>query len=70
MPSNDFYFYSNGKDVSLEFVENRGLIALQGPERANVLQQLTPVDLTNMAFTTSTLSSIAGVEDCRITRCG
>ena len=70
IPSNDFYFYSNGKHVNLEFVRNRGLIALQGPESAKVLQQLTPVDLTKMAFMTSTTNSIAGIENCRITRCG
>ena len=54
----------------MEFIEDRGLIALQGPESAKVLQPLTSVDLSQMAFMTGATSSIAGVGDCRITRCG
>ena len=63
-------YISNGKDVSLEFLEERGLIALQGPESAKVLQHLTSVELSTMAFMTGATGSIAGVDDCRITRCG
>ena len=62
--------YRNGQDVSLEFMEDKGLIALQGPESAKVLQDLTSVDLSKMAFMTGATTSIAGVEGCRITRCG
>ena len=51
-------------------METHGLIALQGPESAKVLQSLTSVDLSKMAFMTGATSSIAGVGDCRITRCG
>ena len=51
-------------------MENRGLIALQGPESAKVLQALTSVDLSKMAFMTGETSVIAGFGDCRITRCG
>ena len=54
----------------MEFMENRGLIALQGPESSKVLQPLTSVDLSKMAFMTGETSAIAGVGDCRITRCG
>ena len=64
------YHCSDGKDVSLEFIADRGLIALQGPESVKVLQSLTPTDLTKLAFMTSTVDSVAGVENCRITRCG
>ena len=63
-------YIRNGKDVSLEFLEERGLIALQGPESAKVLQHLTSVELSTMAFMTGATGSIAGVDDCRITRCG
>ena len=51
-------------------MEDRGLIALQGPESAKVLQHLTSVDLSKMAFMTGLTASIADVENCRITRCG
>lgn len=51
-------------------MENHGLIALQGPESAKVLQPLTSVDLSKMAFMTGETSDIAGVGNCRITRCG
>ena len=51
-------------------METHGLIALQGPESAKVLQPLTSVDLSKMAFMTGETTEIAGVGNCRITRCG
>ena len=44
-------FKAAGGDVSMEVVEGGGLMALQGPQAADVLQRLAPsVDLTKMAF--------------------
>ena len=59
-----------GKDVSLEFGDDRGLIALQGPEAAAVLQSVTSIDVSKLSFMTSALAKVGDVEGCRITRCG
>ncbi|XP_053209734.1 aminomethyltransferase, mitochondrial-like [Panonychus citri] len=60
-----------GKDVTIEFINDQySLIALQGPEAANCLQSHVDCDLNSLYFMYSTIGSIAGVADCRITRCG
>eukprot|EP00091_Calanus_sinicus_P013269 TRINITY_DN29488_c0_g1_i1.p1 TRINITY_DN29488_c0_g1~~TRINITY_DN29488_c0_g1_i1.p1 ORF type:complete len:253 (-),score=58.23 TRINITY_DN29488_c0_g1_i1:73-831(-) len=59
-----------GKDVTLEFIEDRGLVALQGPTMMTCLQPLTNIDLSKLGFMTSTVGVVAGIEGCRITRCG
>lgn len=59
-------------NVKIRFFEpsERALIALQGPKAAECLQKLTNVDLSKLYFMNSTLGSVAGVDTCRITRCG
>jgi aminomethyltransferase len=57
-------------DVELEFLNDRGLIAVQGPEAAQLVEAISKVNMTAMPFMASTMGSVAGVEDCRITRCG
>ena len=59
---------AQGKDVTLEFIEDRGLVALQGPTMMQCLQPLTITDLTQLSFMTSVLTDVAGVGDCRVTR--
>lgn len=63
---------AKGKDVDIRFLnpEERALLAVQGPDTAKVLQPLTDVDLSRLYFMESTLATVAGVSDCRITRCG
>ena len=39
-----------GKDVTLEFIEDRGLVALQGPSMTACLQPLVDSDLTKLGF--------------------
>ncbi len=57
-------------DVRIEVLE-RALLALQGPESARVLQRLLDFDLTGLKFMKSRVGvNIAGIEDCRVTRCG
>lgn len=60
-------------DVTMEYLEDTmQLLALQGPGAAVAIQKLLPAgfDLVNMAFMTGTLTTLDGVEGCRITRCG
>lgn len=59
----------DGKDVVVE-VQERGLLALQGPKMVNALQPLVEIDLSKLPFMTSRETSLLGVKDCRITRCG
>ena len=44
---------SEGRDVHIDFLTDRGLIAVQGPGMASALQPLTDIDLTNLTFMTS-----------------
>jgi aminomethyltransferase len=43
----------------------------QGKGAKNALQKLAPgIDVAKMNFMTSTVASVAGISDCRVTRCG
>ncbi|CAG9859110.1 unnamed protein product [Phyllotreta striolata] len=59
-------------DIEIKFYEpsERSLIALQGPKASEALSSLTDVDLAGFYFMNSTIGDVAGVKDCRITRCG
>ncbi|KAI1303079.1 Aminomethyltransferase, mitochondrial [Halotydeus destructor] len=65
-----YAFRAKGKDVSLEYMDTSGLVALQGPLAASALQNLVEYDLTKQGFMTTKVSTVAGVNNCRITRCG
>ena len=54
----------------MEFGDDRGLIAVQGPEAAKVLESVVDVNMANIGFMTSVTGKVVGVPDCRITRCG
>ncbi|XP_056116868.1 aminomethyltransferase, mitochondrial [Rhinichthys klamathensis goyatoka] len=62
-------FKSAGHDVNLEFMEE-SLIALQGPSMAQVLQKGVGDDLRKLTFMTSVLTTVFGIQGCRVTRCG
>ncbi len=65
------FFISQSMDVTLEVLEDRSLLALQGPSAAEALSGLLPkVDLSKMGFMRSAQAELAGVTDCRVTRCG
>lgn len=62
---------ARGKDVTLVTKDNSSLIAVQGPAMQRVLQPLVPkVNLRELYFMNSVEATVAGVEGCRITRCG
>eukprot|EP01083_Nonionella_stella_P172748 593822_1 len=64
-------FCSNGGDVSMEFMREHSLIALQGPKAAEVLQHLAPsLDVASILFFRSVNLKLAGCGDCVVTRCG
>ena len=63
--------YSQGKDVTVEILEARGLIAIQGPESSLALAAVAPqLRLDKMKFMTTAVTDVAGFENCRVTRCG
>eukprot|EP00636_Phaeomonas_parva_P011534 CAMPEP_0118881804 /NCGR_PEP_ID=MMETSP1163-20130328/21180_1 /TAXON_ID=124430 /ORGANISM="Phaeomonas parva, Strain CCMP2877" /LENGTH=401 /DNA_ID=CAMNT_0006818673 /DNA_START=42 /DNA_END=1247 /DNA_ORIENTATION=+ len=67
----DKYLAEFTGDCTYEYHHTQNLVALQGPASAAVLQRLVgdQIDLTRMAFMTTTEATIAGAE-CGVTRCG
>ncbi|XP_058824457.1 uncharacterized protein LOC131685067 [Topomyia yanbarensis] len=65
-------FKANGKDVSVSFLpsDEQSLLAIQGPSAVTTLQKLCTTDLSRLFFMNTISDTIAGVEKCRITRCG
>ncbi|KAF8606611.1 glycine cleavage system T protein [Ceratobasidium sp. AG-I] len=58
-----------GKEVHIEVLENWGLIALQGPKAAEVLQKLTSYDVPSLLFGRSAYMDITGIQ-CHVARGG
>lgn len=65
-------FKKLGKDVSVEFLDSdqRALIALQWPTSVTALEDISSLSFKELYFMQTQVSNIAGVDDCRITRCG
>ena len=60
-----------GGDVHMDYQETQQLLGIQGPAAASVLAPLVKgVDVTKMLFMTGVDVAIAGIEGCRVTRCG
>lgn len=57
-------------DVELKTLDGNGILALQGPESAAVLSKLCDIDLSTFSFMTGRTATIAGIQDCFITRSG
>jgi len=57
-----------GNDVDIEVLEDQALLALQGPQAAEVMSRLTKID-DDMIFMTAASLNIDGVE-CFVTRSG
>lgn len=64
-------FQRNGKIVNLQYLDplERGLIALQGPTAAQVLQNLVDFDLKKLKFMNCIQTKISNIET-RLSRCG
>lgn len=62
-------FNAAGGDVAIEHLEDRQLLALQGPGAAAVLQALVTEDLSKVGFMSGYPMTVAGL-DCGVMRCG
>eukprot|EP01087_Luapelamoeba_hula_P009351 TRINITY_DN2411_c0_g1_i1.p1 TRINITY_DN2411_c0_g1~~TRINITY_DN2411_c0_g1_i1.p1 ORF type:complete len:377 (+),score=64.23 TRINITY_DN2411_c0_g1_i1:270-1400(+) len=60
---------SNGQDVSLELIDDRSLIAIQGPTAGKVLNHFVDIDLNNLPFMYGMDMNVENIP-CRVTRCG
>jgi aminomethyltransferase len=66
-----FKRYMHGFDVKMTYLENQQLLALQGDGAKQVLAKLAPdLKLSSMNFMTGTVATVAGIPNCRVTRCG
>jgi len=64
------YNSTHSADVQIEYLEDRSLVALQGPKSAEVLSRLaTKVDLSQLRFTYAQDMQLRGM-DCWVSRCG
>lgn len=61
---------AKSKDVTLRYADDRGLLAVQGPKMLECVQPLTKIDLSKLPFMSSTVGTVAGIPECRLTRCG
>lgn len=57
-------------DVRVERLDDRGLLAVQGPLMSELLQAGVKFDVKRLPFMGTIESSVFGIENCRITRCG
>ncbi|CAH3046955.1 unnamed protein product [Porites lobata] len=57
-------------DVALEIIEDKALIALQGPKAVAILQSGVTGDLSKMFFMHTGVMDVFGIKDVRVTRCG
>jgi len=62
-------FVAKGGDASVETLPDNGILALQGPAAAKVLQTLTPTDLSQVSFMSAMPMEVAGL-DCFVARSG
>jgi aminomethyltransferase len=59
------------KDVTIEYIEDRSLIALQGPKAAASLQNLVAGNLSNLSFMEAAFMAVPNIdENVLVSRCG
>ena len=55
----------------MEYMHEQQLLAVQGKGAAHALSKLCPdLNITAMNFMTTTLATVGGIANCRVTRCG
>lgn len=59
-----------GTDVKVQRLDSHGLVALQGPKSAEVLQNLVDANLKDIEFMNSVVTEVSGIGSCQVTRCG
>jgi len=57
-------------DVDIEKLDNRGLIALQGPKASDALQRHVAINLKDLKFMNTTKTNLENIGESQITRCG
>lgn len=57
-------------DVAVEFLEDKSLLALQGPMASKVLQKGTSSELNDLKFMNGATMDLFAAAGCRVTRCG
>lgn len=66
-------FSGRGKDVTIEHLVDYGLVALQGPEAANIITKYVNVDLSKLRFMQAVQTQLHFNQssiDALVTRCG
>jgi aminomethyltransferase len=64
-------FNAQGGDCKIDVMQDRALLAIQGPKAAAVVQQHLPgVDLAKVNFMSAINATFVGAPDCIVSRCG
>lgn len=64
-------YMQDHNDVCMDYQETQQLLALQGKGAKDVVQRLAPsIAISKMNFMTSLVATVAGIPNCRVTRCG
>ena len=66
----DKYLAKFDGDVSYEYLDDRSLLALQGAKAEEVLSRHCDADLSGLDFMQGTKTTVCGVDDCTVIRCG
>jgi aminomethyltransferase len=64
-------YLNSSYDVHFEHLEDQQLLALQGKGAKLILEKLAPsINLSKMGFMSSIVTTVAGIPNCRVSRCG
>lgn len=66
----DIFNQTNQTDVSMELLDDRSLIAFQGPKACEVLQGLVKVDLSDLEFMNVIHTKVGTIDNAWVSRCG